>query len=63
MIVMFIGEHCDRTPFDNIQAPTIQRETNLREIVDRETKPQFGVEPPFDEALIVRNYAGQFAWL
>jgi len=60
---MFIDEHRDRTPFNHIQAPTVQRETDLREITDRESKLNPGIEPSFDNGLIVGSDAGQVAWL
>ena len=60
---MLIDEHRDRAAFNNIHASTVQRETGISEITNWESKLQFGIEPSFDNTLIVGSDAGHVAWL
>jgi hypothetical protein len=60
---MLIDEHRDRTAFDNILAPTVQRESGLPEVTNRESKLEFGIEPSFDNTLLVGSDFGYAARL
>src|SRR5258708_37550827 len=63
MAVMLVDESRDRAPLNNIHAPAVQHETGPREIAYRESKFDLGIEPSFDDSLIVRSNAGHVAWL
>src|ERR1700693_3190536 len=43
--VTLVDEHRDRAAFHDIQAPTLQSETLVREIAYGDSKLKFGVEP------------------
>jgi hypothetical protein len=58
-----IDERRDRAAFYNVNAPTLQRESVVREIAHRERKGEFAREPSLHCLLIVGTDASQVAWL
>ena len=52
MFVALVDEHCDSPPFNNIYASTLQRETLVREIADRNSEPRSAFEPSLHNARI-----------
>jgi hypothetical protein len=58
-----IDEHCDGALFHNVKAPTLQRESVIREIKCRERKCKSALEPPLHSLFIVGTDASQVAWL
>jgi hypothetical protein len=58
-----IDQRSRRAAIDNVQAPTPQRKTIVREIMNWERKFDFAVEPSLHGAFIVRGNASQVARL
>src|SRR5260370_2025423 len=63
MFVARIDEHRDGAAFHNVKAPTLQRESVVREIAYRQRKCEFALEPSIHGLFIVRTDASQLAWL
>ncbi|PYT64729.1 MAG: hypothetical protein DMG39_31230 [Acidobacteria bacterium] len=61
--VTLVDEHRDGVAFNNIYAPTFQRETVVCEITHRNSKPGSTVEPSLHNALIVGGDNVHLAWL
>ena len=61
--VTLVDEHRNSAAFNNVQAPTLQSETLVRKIADRNSKPSSAVEPFHHKALIVGSHTGHVAWL
>jgi hypothetical protein len=53
MPVALVNQHCDRAAFNHVYAPTLESETLVREIADRNSKPSSADEPAIHDALIV----------
>ena len=60
---MLIDEYRDQAAFNNIPAPTFQRETGPREVTNRESELEFGIEPSLDDTFIVGSDFRQLARL
>jgi len=60
---MLIDEHRDHSAFNNIQAPAVQRETRPREVTNRESELEFGIEPSFDDTFIIGSDFGHMTRL
>jgi hypothetical protein len=58
-----VDEHRDGAVFHNVKAPTLQRESVVREIACRERKCEFALEPTLHSLFIVRTDPSQVAWL
>jgi hypothetical protein len=58
-----IDEHCDGALFHNVKAPTLQRESVVREIEYRERKCELAPEPSLHVLFIVGANASQVARL
>src|SRR6266852_4333004 len=58
-----IDEHRDGAAFHNVKAPTLQRESVVREIAYQERKCEFALEPSLHGLFIVGTDASQVAWL
>src|ERR1700674_4308194 len=58
-----IDEHRDGAAFHNVKAPTLQRESVVREIAYRKRKCAFALEPFPHGRWIAGTNASQLAWL
>jgi hypothetical protein len=58
-----IDEHGNGAAFHNVNAPTLQRESVVREVVYRERKCEFAAEPSLHGLFIVGTDANELAWL
>jgi hypothetical protein len=63
MSATLIDKCGDSAAVNNVQTPTPQRETVVREIVDRESKFNFSIEPLLHCLFIVRRDSSYVAWL
>jgi len=63
MSLTLVNEHYDGVAFNNVYAPTLQRETVVCEITHRNSKPGSTVEPSFHDALVVGGDTVRLAWL
>src|SRR5690242_636290 len=61
--ITLIDEDRDGVAFNNIYAPTLQRETVVCETVHRNSKLGSALEPPLHNALIVGRDTVHLAWL
>jgi hypothetical protein len=60
--VTLVDEHRDGVAFNNIYAPTLQRETVACEIAYRNSKPGSALEPSLHNAFVVGGNAVHLAW-
>jgi hypothetical protein len=58
-----IDDHRDGAFFHNVKAPTLQRESFVREVIYRERICEFALEPSLYSLFIVGTDASQVAWL